>query len=194
MRLSPVYSGFSDNQRNPITFTLKWHIRYIFWYKSKIHWHFASRNSHHDIPAVGTGTTRKCPSREYARYFIESATVKLWFVMLWLYNQIIFPKVMQLMYPYFITMTSCWARWRLKLPASRLSTQPFIQGADQRKFQSSAPLAFVRGIHRWPLNSPHKGSVTRRMFPFDDVIVCRSWFTTLRQSYDDCLITCDSIY
>ena len=44
-------------------------------------------------------------------------------------------------------------------------------GADQRKFQSSAPLAFVRGIHRWPVNSPYKGSVTRKMFPIDDVIM-----------------------
>ena len=44
-------------------------------------------------------------------------------------------------------------------------------GADQRKHQSSVSLAFVRGIHRWPVNSPHKGPVTRTMFPFDDVIV-----------------------
>ena len=44
-------------------------------------------------------------------------------------------------------------------------------GADQRKHQSSASLAFVRGIHRWPVNSPHKGPVTRKMFPFDDVIM-----------------------
>ena len=42
---------------------------------------------------------------------------------------------------------------------------------DQRKHQSSASLAFVRGIHRWPVNSPHKGLVTRKMFPFDDVIM-----------------------
>ena len=41
--------------------------------------------------------------------------------------------------------------------------------ADQRKHQSSASLAFVRGIHRWPVNSPHKGPVTRKMLPFDDV-------------------------
>ena len=38
-------------------------------------------------------------------------------------------------------------------------------GADQRKHQSSASLAFVRGIHRGPVNSPHKWSVTRKMFP-----------------------------
>ena len=44
-------------------------------------------------------------------------------------------------------------------------------GADQRKHQSSAPLAFVMGIHRWPVNSPHKGPVTRKMLPFDDVII-----------------------
>ena len=44
-------------------------------------------------------------------------------------------------------------------------------GANQRKHQSSAPLAFVRGIYRWPVNSPHKGPVTRKMFPFDDVII-----------------------
>ena len=32
-------------------------------------------------------------------------------------------------------------------------------------------LAFMRGIHRWPVNSPHKGPVTRKMSPFDDVIM-----------------------
>ena len=44
-------------------------------------------------------------------------------------------------------------------------------GADQRKHQSYASLAFVWGIHRWPMNSPHKGPVTRKILPFDDVIV-----------------------
>ena len=44
-------------------------------------------------------------------------------------------------------------------------------GSDQSKHQSSASLAFVRGIHRWLVNSPHKGPVTRKMFPFDDVIM-----------------------
>ena len=43
--------------------------------------------------------------------------------------------------------------------------------ADRRKHQSSMSLAFVRGIHRWQVNSPHKGPVTRKMFPFDDVIM-----------------------
>ena len=44
-------------------------------------------------------------------------------------------------------------------------------GADQRKHQSSASLAFVRGIHQWSVNSPHKWPVTRKKFPFDDVIM-----------------------
>ena len=44
-------------------------------------------------------------------------------------------------------------------------------GADGRKHQSFASLAFVRGIHRWPVNSPHKWPVTRKMFPFDNFIM-----------------------
>ena len=43
--------------------------------------------------------------------------------------------------------------------------------ADQRTHQSSTSLAFVRGIHRWPVNSPHKWPVTLKMFPFDEVIM-----------------------
>ena len=52
-------------------------------------------------------------------------------------------------------------------------------GQDQEKHKSSASLAFMRGIHRWPVNSPHKRPVTRKMFPFDDVIMNGS---------DDCSI------
>ena len=43
-------------------------------------------------------------------------------------------------------------------------------GSDRRK-QSSASLAFLQGIHRGPVNSPHKGPLTQKMFPFDDVIM-----------------------
>ena len=53
-----------------------------------------------------------------------------------------------------ITMTSYWARERLKSPASRLFTQTFIQ--MQIKENIKAPC-------HWP--------VTRKMFPFDDVII-----------------------
>ena len=44
-------------------------------------------------------------------------------------------------------------------------------GAGQSKHQSSASLAFVRDIHRWPVHSPHHGPVTRKMFSFDNVII-----------------------
>ena len=33
---------------------------------------------------------------------------------------------------------------------------------------------FARGIHRWPVDSPHKGPVTWKMFPFDDIIMSRN--------------------
>ena len=52
--------------------------------------------------------------------------------------------------------------------------------SDQRK-QSSVSLAFVWGIHRLPVNSPHKWPVTRKMFPFDDVIM--AWSRTLVYRY-----------
>ena len=42
---------------------------------------------------------------------------------------------------------------------------------DQRKHQSSTSLAFVREIHWGPINSSHKLSVTREMFPLVDVIM-----------------------
>ena len=48
-------------------------------------------------------------------------------------------------------------------------------GVDQRKHQNSASLAFVRGIHRGPVNSPHKCLVMRKMFPFDDVIMMTAY-------------------
>ena len=46
-------------------------------------------------------------------------------------------------------------------------------GAIKRKDQSSASLAFVWGIHRWPVNSPHKWPVMWKMFLFDDIIMFR---------------------
>ena len=58
-------------------------------------------------------------------------------------------------------------------------------GADQRKNQSSASMAFVRGIHRSPLNSPHKWPVTREMFPFDDVIVLIEIGGTSGRDFED---------
>ena len=44
-------------------------------------------------------------------------------------------------------------------------------GVDHRKHESPASLAFVRRIHRWPVNFPQKWPLTRKMLPFDDVII-----------------------
>ena len=59
--------------------------------------------------------------------------------------------------------------------ASRITSFTIVystvySGAAQRKHQSSASLASVRGIHRWPVNYPHKGPVTRKMFQFASCI------------------------
>ena len=45
-------------------------------------------------------------------------------------------------------------------------------GTLQRKHQSS----FVRGIHRWLLDSPHKGPVTRKCFHLmTSILQCTKW-------------------
>ena len=53
-----------------------------------------------------------------------------------------------------ITVTPLWPQWRLKSPASRMFTQPFIQAQIKEN---------INFLHKWP--------VTRKMFPFDDVIM-----------------------
>ena len=73
--------------------------------------------------------------------------------------------------------SSSTLRWRHNGRDSVSNHQPRhcllnrYSNADQRKQQSSASLAFVGGIHRGPVNCPHKWPVTRKMFPFDDVIM-----------------------
>ena len=62
-----------------------------------------------------------------------------------------------------------------KSPASSIVYSTVYSGADQRNHQSSASLAFVWGIHRWPVYSLHKGPATRKMFPFDGVIIKWVW-------------------
>ena len=52
--------------------------------------------------------------------------------------------------------------------------------AGQRKHQWLESLAFVRGIHQGPVNSLHKWPVTRKMFPFDDIIM---WYSQWVSSY-----------
>ena len=58
-----------------------------------------------------------------------------------------------------------------QITSRAIDNSTVYSAADQRKYQSSVSLAFMRGIHRWPVNSPHKGPVARKMFPFDGVIM-----------------------
>ena len=58
-------------------------------------------------------------------------------------------------------------------------------GVDQSKHQSPASLVFVRENHRWLVNSPHKGPVTRKMFPFDDVIMPYQIYKPVTVIYDE---------
>ena len=76
-------------------------------------------------------------------------------------------SVVKVMHYYYVIMSAVASQ--ITSPTSVYST--VYSGVDQRKHQSSVSLAFVRGIHRWPLNSPQKGQVTRKMYPFDDVIM-----------------------
>ena len=51
--------------------------------------------------------------------------------------------------------------------------------ADQRKHKKYASLAFVRRVHRWPVNSPHKGQVKLKYFH----LMTSSWLTTILSSW-----------
>ena len=64
----------------------------------------------------------------------------------------------------------------MSLMASQITSFTMVystsySGVGQRKHQSPASLAFVRGINRGSVNSPHKRPVTRKIFPFDDVVM-----------------------
>ena len=67
-------------------------------------------------------------------------------------------------HPLLITVTSWWARWRLKSQEYRLLTQPFVEAHFKEN---------TKALRHWPSwgELPHKESVPRKMFPFDDVIM-----------------------
>ena len=49
----------------------------------------------------------------------------------------------------------------------------------RHRWKKTSKLAFLRGIHWWLVNSPHKGPVTQKMFPFHDLIMKLFLFTSL---------------
>ena len=56
-------------------------------------------------------------------------------------------------------------------------------GPDQRKHQSSASLAFARGIRRWPVNSPHKWPVTQKMFHHESIMIFNKLITNFGNGF-----------
>ena len=92
----------------------------------------------------------------------------------WLFTQ---PKISELRLPYLCAENSpvtdeFSAQWRNNERDGISNHQPHACLLNW-KYQSSASLAFVQRIHRWPVNSSHKGPVMRKIFPFDDVIMKR---------------------
>ena len=93
---------------------------------------------------------------------------------------------------YVLPWTHAWMRYFhhysdviISTMASQITSLTIVystvySGADHRKHQSSASLAFVRGIYRWPVNSSHKRPVTRKMSVFDDVIMIQAKWVHLR--------------
>ena len=73
----------------------------------------------------------------------------------------------------FLTVVMFCDRWSAENCQQQYSDviMSMMASDEKKKDQSSASLAFAREIHRWPVNSPHKWPVTRKMFPFDDVIM-----------------------
>ena len=68
-------------------------------------------------------------------------------------------------------------------------------GAVQSKHQSSAPLAFVWGIHRGPVNSPHKWPVTRKCFHLmtsscENKCPCRNTAYHIRYTHRSIVLCC----
>ena len=79
-------------------------------------------------------------------------------------------------------------QWHHNEVASQITSLTIVystvsSGADERKYQSFATLAFLRKIRRVPVVSPHKGPVTWKMFPFDDDIMTFEWFLLYKKNH-----------
>ena len=68
------------------------------------------------------------------------------------------------------------AMWH-KIPSLSTACLTTYEGPTSKKHQSPRYWPFVRVIHRWPVNSPHKGPVTRKKLPFYDVIMLSAAWT-----------------
>ena len=107
---------------------------------------------------------RRCIKYDWLKRFVHS-----WHTVFWQYDSTLDRS----------TFNAEWWHYNdviLSSMASKITSPTIVYSTvysdtDKRKHQSSATLAFVRGIRRWPVNSPHRGPVTRKKFTFDDVIM-----------------------
>ena len=141
-------------------------------YIKNIHTSFViSKSLLRDYPGFNLGiNTIKCP---YSTVALSINTIR------WYYSTISW-SINTLKCHYSTVVLSCTS-WHysdviMGAMASQITSLMIVystvySGADQRKHQNSTSLAFVRRIHRWPVNSLHKWPVTRKKFPFDDVIM-----------------------
>ena len=67
--------------------------------------------------------------------------------------------------------------------ASQITSLTIVHSFFLFRRRSIKSLAFERGIHHWPVNSPHKWSVTRKMSPFEDV-VCSNKVNPQQNSFE----------
>ena len=118
-------------------------------------------------------------SQDFVKWEIATSTLCVWTEMGWNWICLMkthFANAIQFHYDDVIMSTMASQITDLIIVYSTV-----YSSADQRKHQSSASLAFVRGIHQRPVNSPHKWPVTRKMFPFDDVIMSLTHMCITRQ-------------
>ena len=80
-------------------------------------------------------------------------------------------KTILWMHRQIITMTSLWARWRLKSPASPFGSLSRLFGRRSKNTSKLRVTGLCEGNSPGTGESPHKWQVTRKMFPFDDVIM-----------------------
>ena len=83
-----------------------------------------------------------------------------------------------------------WVSWRLKSMATRLFIQHMFS-LWQKKYQSLCYWSFVRGIHRWSVDSPHKGPVTYmyEALPFHNAIMSFGSDNPCRPNWHQAIVT-----
>ena len=126
---------------------------------------------------------------QFLIHALTSMAVQLVDLTVWMSNYIQYKTVPVMTYPCH-DLSQCmlvhYDDVKMTMLASQITSLMVVysivySGVNQRKHQSSASLAFVREIHRGPVNFPHKWAVTRKMFPFDDVIM-KMWQAIARTS------------